>query len=317
MLFEMASILALDIGGTEIKAARVDETGRVEHSAGAASPSGLEHFRTVVCTLLQRLTKDGTPIVGVGIGCKGIINPATTVVDVLPGPMQYLEGQRLEKLVQPALCPGTRVCADNDARAAIVGERLWGAARNCTDALLLTLGTGVGGGVLSDGRILRGPTGVAGHIGHLTVETEGEPCICGNRGCLETVFSARAIEAAAFALTHHGVASKLTERAAVGPVTCRDVFRIAEEGDAMARDIVARAARKLAGAVAGLAHVFDPQVVILGGQIAESGEFLFALIRDDIQERTRTLLRRDVPIVPSQVRSGVLGAAALVLEQGR
>src|SRR5262249_22468417 len=145
---------------------------------------------------------------GVGVGCKGIINPESTQVETLPGTLHYLQGLRLSDLVGLPL--DVPVFADNDARVALAGEVVWGAARGRTDVVMLTLGMGVGGAVLVNGNLLRGHAGVAGHLGHIVVEPEGAPCFCGSRGCLETVFSARAIEGDAWAAVHRGCASSLT-----------------------------------------------------------------------------------------------------------
>jgi glucokinase len=266
--------------------------------------------------VLRGLSGGAGPVAGLGAGCKGIIDTATTRVDTLPGPLHYLEGLRLSDLLAAALPPGVPVAADNDARVALAGERRWGAARGIDNALMLTLGTGVGGAILSGGRILRGENGVAGHLGHLTVDPDGEPCICGNRGCLETVFSARAIESRAHAVAHRGVASRITERSRAGPLSCDAVFDLAAEQDPLALEIVHRATHVLAGAIAGLAFTLDPAVIILGGQIARTGDLVFKPLREEIWRRTRGLLRRDIPVIPSALAdpSGVLGAAALLLE---
>jgi glucokinase len=251
----------------------------------------------------------------VGFACKGIINPQTSRVEVLPGTLHYLEGQFLAEIVAPVLPAGTAIAADNDARVALAGEIAWGAARGARNALMLTLGTGVGGGVLADGRILRGATGAAGHIGHLTVDPDGVLCICGNRGCLETVFSARTIESEAFAAIHRGTDSRLAGHGS-NPPSCAEVFDLARKGDAVASDIIQKATKVLGAAVAGLAFVFDPEIIIFGGQISEAGDILLGALRAEIGWRTRPFLRRDIPVVPSQLvdPSGVIGAAALALE---
>jgi glucokinase len=312
----MLPILAMDIGGTDLKAALVSDSGQVLASRRVTTPPDLDRFARITSSLLQELTGTANGIAGLGIGCKGIINTASSRVDVLPGPLHYLEGLLLSDLLAAALPPGLPVLADNDARVALAGERVWGAARGKDNVLMLTLGTGVGGAIISGGRILRGETGVAGHLGHLTVDTDGEPCICGNRGCLETVFSARAIESRAHAIAHRGVASAITERATAGPLSCSVVFDLARDGDALAIEIIRRATRVLAGAIAGLSLTLDPGVIILGGQIAQAGNLLFDPLREDIAWRTRGLLRREVPVVPSELSdpSGVLGAAALVID---
>jgi glucokinase len=315
----MTTVLAMDVGGTDLKAALVSDSGEVLASRRIPTPLHLDGFRETACAVLRDLSEGAKDIAGLGAGCKGIIDIATSRVDVLPGPLHYLEGARLSHLLAGVLPPGAPVIADNDARVAMAGERRWGAAQGVDDALMLTLGTGVGGAIISGGRILRGEKGIAGHLGHLTVDADGEPCICGNRGCLETVFSARAIESRAHAIAHRGVASKITERSRGGPLSCADVFELAAGGDELASEIVRHATHILAGAVAGLIFALDPAVIILGGQIAQAGDILFQPLSEEIWRRTRGLLRRDVPVIPSRLSdpSGVLGAAALLLESLR
>lgn len=296
-------ILGLDIGGTQIKAGLVSATGEVLASNRIATPGSLAEFSHQVPSLVRSLGAGA--IEGVGIACKGVIHPWTTRVEVLPGTVSYLEGSHLRDFLPSA----PLVAADNDARAALAGEVAWGAARGLQNALMLTLGTGVGGGILAGGQILRGATGVAGHLGHYTIDANGPLCICGNRGCLETYFSSKAIESEARALVHRGVPTTMTTTA-----TCAQVFEAAAANDGAAQEVIHSATRKLAGAIAGLFLIFDPEVLILGGQIAEAGPNLIHPLKSEVYRRTTLMLRREVPIVASQVagQTGVIGAAALV-----
>jgi len=297
-------VLGVDIGGTEIKAGLVSRDGVLLKNTRLATPDSIAGFAEAMRIVWQQL--GASDIDGIGIGCKGIIHPVTTRVEVLPGTLRYLEGHVLRGFFPAA----SSVAADNDARAALAGELAWGAAKGRQDAIMLTLGTGVGGGVLSGGRIVRGAGGVAGHLGHYTLDPMGPLCICGNHGCLETYFSARAIESEAEALIHRGAVDW------PAAPTCEQVFRRAGEGDEAARWIVDRAIRQLGAALAGLVHALDPEVVILGGQIASAGESLTLPLEKDIERRTRVLLRRGVPVVRSALSagSGALGAAALAFE---
>jgi glucokinase len=308
--------LGVDIGGTRLKAGLVSGQGQVGEVLTCATPEALEPMRFA----LRQLVRDalgGHEVTGVGFGCKGIVDPRTTRVDRLPGIWQYLEGTRLRDLLDEIIPAGTPVAADNDAKAALAGEVAFGAAKGKRNVMLLTLGTGIGGAILCDGHLLRGASGVAGHLGHVTVDPDGPPCICGSHGCLEAVFSARAIEAEAWSATHQGAVSPLTEEIRRDPagLSCRAVFEHAARGDEIAGWIVKRRLRALGAAVAGLMHAVDPEVVILTGQIAEAGDALFAPLRRDVWKRTRGLIRRKVPIVPGGVAdtSGVTGAAALAL----
>jgi glucokinase len=249
------------------------------------------------------------------VGCKGVINPDSTRIELLPGSLHFLEGLRLSDLV--GLPPEVPVFADNDARVALAGEMAWGAARGHENVVMFTLGQGVGGAVLAGGRLLRGHTGMAGNLGHLTVEPGGAQCACGNRGCLETVFSARAIEAQAWSAVHRGCDSALTRLFRRQPqlVNCRTIFQAAREGDELASGIVAEAIGKLAAALAGLLAAFDPEIVIVGGHVANAGADLLTPLQEAVWERSRRLLSREVPLVEQQVadKSGIVGAAGLAM----
>jgi glucokinase len=150
----------------------------------------------------------------------------------------------------------------------------------------------------------------------LTVDPDGAPCICGNQGCLETIFSAGAIEAEARSIVSRGCRSALTDRFFQAPekLTCRAVFEAADQGDALARWVVDRAVGVLGAAIASLAMAFDPEVIILGGQISDAGPALFEPLRRELAWRTR-MLNREIPLLKAGVAdaTGVAGAAALLL----
>jgi glucokinase len=308
-------ILGIDIGGTRLKAGLVDEHGRITAQKFVDTPTEVEGFKGAITSLVRELVEHGGQPEAVGVGCKGIIDTVTSEVKVLPGTFSFLEGVRLSDLVAPLSEKETRVFADNDARAALAGEVVWGAAKGRENVIMLTLGTGVGGAALVGGRILRGAQGAAGLLGHVTVLPSGRFCDCGNRGCLETVFSARAIEAEALHAVHRGCESVLTERFARDPgaLTCKAVFDAAGEGDVVALAIRDEAVETLGAAVAGLIHVFDPEALILGGQIVEAGETLLGPLRREMTWRTARYVGRAVPVILPELEgsSGVVGAAAL------
>ncbi len=306
--------LGIDIGGTRLKVGLVDGDGRILRQSLTTSPASKPALAAALPALVRQVLEDG-PVRAAGFGCKGIIDRESTFVRTMPGVWNFLEGVRLRDLLGDAVPAGLPVSADNDAKAALAGEMVWGAARGRANVFLLTLGTGIGGAILSDGRILRGASDVAGHLGHLTVDSDGPPCICGNRGCLESVFSARAIEAEAWSATHLGVVSPMCDiiRAHPDALSCRFVFEQASVGDAIARGIVDRKISVLAGAIAGLIHALDPELVIVSGSIADAGDVLLEPLRREVRWRTQGLMRRDIPIVPTGVNdtSGIVGAAGL------
>jgi len=297
------NVIGIDIGGTAVKAGLVDESGVILARQSHPTPSTAESMSA----LLASITTEYSPKAqAIGIGCKGIIDPETSRVAVLPGTLHYLEGLRLDELTKSTL----PVTADNDARAAMAGELLWGAAKGRRNALMLTLGTGVGGAILADGRLLRGATGVAGHIGHYTIDPDGHPCICGNRGCLETTFSAKAIEAEAFHAVHAGCHTALTS---LPSLTCEGVFQTAATCDPIAQSIIQKATARLSAALAGLLLIFDPEVVILGGHITEAGDALLLPLAADLKRRTYPMLRREVPLHRASSPDSIIGTAALAI----
>jgi len=309
------NILGVDIGGTQIRAGMVDDLGAITASRTIQTPGDLDQLTIALNEAISWLVETTSLPAGVGVGCKGAIDPDSTLVQKLPGALHYLQGERIGELIQlPADVP---VFADNDARAALAGEVVWGAARELRDVLMLNLGNTVGGAVLIDGKLLRGSRGTAGMLGHVTVEPDGYICACGNRGCLQTVFSAQAIESEAWAAVHRGCDSVLTTLFRQQPqlATCRTVFGAAREGDRVACAVVDRAIRRLAAAMAGLMHVFDPEAVILGGHVADAGGDLLDPLQEEVWSRSRGLLGRDVPMLEAQVAdtSGIVGAAALVI----
>jgi glucokinase len=305
--------IGVDIGGTAIKAAIVGIRGNLLECFLESSPPTASALRAFVHSVLKCAK---APVRGIGIGCKGIIDAGSSRVKSLPGDLHFLEGQLLSEVIAAADVP---VCAENDARTALIAEVLWGAARGRRNVVMLTLGTGVGGAALVDGVILRGAGGAAGHLGHVTVDPRGGLCICGNYGCLETHFSSRAIESDYWAHMHRAAHVKLSKGSTGQPPDTEAIFRAAAEGDESARCVIDRALEYLGAALVSFLHTFDPEIVILGGNIAAAGPQLIAPIQGKIARRTRILLGREVPIVFQKTvgYGGVAGAAGLVfLEQG-
>jgi glucokinase len=306
-----AVAIGVDIGATVIKAALVDLNGELRASFHEDSPRTTSSLRDFV-HLVRKHAKG--PLLGIGIGCKGVIDAATTRVNRLPGDLNFLEGCLLREL---AAGDGLPVCADNDARTALVAEVLWGAARGRRNVVLLTLGTGVGGAALIDGVIVRGATGAACHFGHVTLDVRGGLCICGNYGCLETCFSSRAIESAYSAHIHRASPTLLSVDDAGRVPTTEAIFQAATQGDPSACRVLDLAFESLIAALVSFLHVFDPELLILGGNIAAAGPQLLAPVHEEVERRTSVLLGRKVPIVLQKTigYGGVAGAAGLVFLQ--
>ena len=303
--------LGVDIGATAVKAAIIGLDGELLHTSRQLSPRTPAALRDFVHSVLDCAQ---LPLQGIGIGCKGVIDSSSSRVKQLPGDLHFLEGSILAEVIAAGDLP---VCAENDARTALVSEVLWGAARGCRNVVLLTLGTGVGGAALVDGTILRGASGAACHLGHVTLDLHGGLCICGNRGCLETRFSSRAIESDYFAHLHRAAPATLS-RGGDGQVpTTEAIFQAAANGDVSARTVLDRAFEYLTAAVVSFMHTFDPELLILGGNIAAAGPQLLKPLEDEVARCTQLLLGRKVPIVLGSATGfgGVAGAAGLVFLQ--
>ncbi|HET6175572.1 MAG TPA: ROK family protein [Candidatus Sulfotelmatobacter sp.] len=300
--------IGVDIGGTGIKAAIVNIRGELLESIHGTSPRTDSAVRDFVHSLVGRAK---APVRGIGVGCKGIIDSASTCVKSSPGDLCFLEGRLLSEVIDAGDLP---VCAENDARVALIGEVLWGAARGRRNVVMLTLGTGVGGAVLVNGVILQGAHGAAGHLGHTTIDPRGGLCICGNYGCLETYFSSRAIESDYWAHIHRAAPTKLSISHTGEVPNPEAIFRAAAEGDECARYVVDRALEYLGSALVSFLHTFDPEIFILGGNIVAAGPHLIAPIQEQISRRTKILLGREIPIVFQKIigYGGVAGAAGLV-----
>jgi glucokinase len=205
---------------------------------------------------------------------------------------------------------------DNDANLALLVEHRAGAARDARNALMLTLGTGIGGGVLIDGRLYRGSQGAAGELGHIVVDQDGPPCQgnCPNRGCLEVMASGSALVREATALAGERPKSALgralgTGRGFTGPL----VTELAHDGDEAARDVLALIGRRLGVGISSLVNVFDPDVVLIGGGVIAAGELVLEPARDEMRARALPPGRDHVRILPARFgeESGMLGAALL------
>jgi glucokinase len=305
--------IGVDLGATTMKAALVGLRGDLLASFREDSPRTISSLQDFVRSVRKRAT---VPVLGIGIGCKGVIDAATTRVNRLPGDLNFLEGRLLRDLAQVDELP---VCADNDARTSLVGEVLWGAARGRRNVVLLTLGTGVGAAALVDGVIVRGASGAACHLGHVTLDIRGGLCICGNYGCLETCFSSRAIESAYFAHIHRASPTRLSVDDAGRTPSTEAIFQAAADGDPSARRVLDLAFESLTAALVSFLHVFDPELLILGGNIAAAGPQLLAPLHEEVARRTSVLLGRKVPIVFQSTGGygGVAGAAGLVFLQQR
>jgi glucokinase len=298
--------LAVDIGGTKLAAARVTTTGTVtgrrEVPTAPAPASGEELWRQV-CDLLDEVVGDDRPAL-VGVGCGGPMSwPAGEVSPLnIPAWRGFPLRRRLRDRYDGAL-----VRVHNDAVALAAGEHWLGAGREARSFLGMVVSTGVGGGLVVDGRLVSGRTGNAGHIGHVVVDAQGPQCACGGRGCLEAIARGPAVVAWA---EREGWRSPSD-----APADGRSLVAAAADGDVVALAALTRAGQALGVAVASVVHLLDLDLVAVGGGMANAGELLFGPARAAYERHAGLDYARGCRIVPAALGAdaGLVGAAALVL----
>ena len=282
MLQKDALAIGIDIGGTSIKAGLVSGAGRVVERTGIPTEESkggeqlLDKIVEVSADLASRSA--GGAVVGVGIGSPGLIDPELGVVSDCPGMIPGWTGTPVTAKVAGAT--GLEAFVENDVKVIALGEGWVGAARGAFDYVSLTLGTGVGGGIVQGGELLQGPAGAAALLGHITVDPDGPRCICGSAGCLEGYVSTRSIGACATDYVMRGVETSIPDHAGEGRIDARAVFEAAREGDAVALEIVHRTAKYLAAGLVTIVHVLDPEVVVIGGGVTKAGDLLMGPVRD-------------------------------------
>lgn len=312
-------LLGLDIGGTKLAVGVALRDGtllaeRVEPSHAHEGPEAM-----IARTLrMARAAVDEAGltmgrIAAVGIACGGPLDPWSGVVlNALNNP-GWIDIP-IVRLVEDALSRPAYL--DNDANAAALGEHRFGAGRGVDHLVYLTISTGVGGGVILDGRLYRGANGNAAELGHVSVDYRGRPCHCGSVGCIEASCSGTGIAVRALAaLAASAEASSLRDVAAQR-LTAADVTAAVRHGDPLARRIWDETTTMLGAGIVSIIHAFNPQLVILGGGVTHAGDLLFEPVRRVVHERAMPWLREAVRVVPAELgeRTGIFGAIAVALD---
>ncbi|HMA33906.1 MAG TPA: ROK family protein [Chloroflexia bacterium] len=321
-------VIGVDLGGTKIMTARVSLAGTVQAQVRERTPAeqGVDAVIDAMVGTVARMLQGVDPagLTGVGVGAPGPLDPQTGILygpPNLPGwdhvPLRDILGARLQQLVGR---PVPVACA-NDANAAALGEFRFGVGRShpgLRHLAYMTISTGIGGGVIADGRIFEGAHGMAAEIGHVCVDMNGPRCNCGNIGCIEAIAAGPAIARQGSALVAAGHAPLLAQLAHGAPdaVTTELVEAAARQGDPDAGALIEQTGVALGVAVVNILHMYNPEMVVIGGGVAKMGALLFDPIRATVQARAMPAFRRAVTIVPATLGDlvGVLGAAALVLQ---
>ncbi|MDN5346802.1 MAG: glucokinase [Clostridia bacterium] len=307
--------LGFDIGGTMIKAGLVDSGGRLRSWEQVPTPaSGAEGITVLLDDIFNRLLMkaglDGPEIKAVGVGVAGAVNPRTGRVRLAPnlGWRDFPLAACLSNLW------GRPVVLDNDAHVAALGEMWQGAGRGKQDILLITVGTGIGSALILGGQIHWGVEGRGAELGHVKVAPDGPLCNCGGRGCLETLTAAPAMVRAARRGIEAGRPSLLAGKK---DFTAKDILDAARENDELALEVIDRATDYLSLALANAVLLVDPEIIVVGGGVAEAGDIFLGPLRDKIKAALGPWRQSELPLLPAALgnKAGVIGAAYLAGEE--
>lgn len=314
---EAPMYLGVDLGGTNIKAGVVDGQGNICSEGRCATLPGRGREAVIAdlaALCLETLYQAGmtkSDIRAVGVGVPGAADTDKGVV--LWAPNLFWEDVALGPFLEAELsCP---VVLDNDANAAAAAEHTAGAARGFDNALVVTLGTGVGAGLIIDGKLFRGARGLSGEIGHMSLYPGGALCNCGSRGCFEMYASARALQAMGERAAQAHPASMLARAADSRPVTARFVAECARKGDRAALAVWEKYNDDLALGLSNAARLTDPQIIVVGGGVAQAGEFLTKPLVQKIRRFSVTDFAAPVELACARFSEGIVGAAILASAQ--
>jgi glucokinase-like ROK family protein len=308
-------VLGVDIGATHASVVLANYSARVisEKEIILDISSGPETCLSQVDRLVHDLlVGEGLQLADVnsiGVGVPGPLIIEKGVVScppIMPGWDNYPIREHLKSLW------GIPISLNNDAELGALGEWAFGAGRGEKHLAYIKIGTGIGAGLMLDGQIYRGATGSAGEIGHITIEEEGPLCTCGNRGCLESLAGGRAISAAARDFIKQGKRTILSEMKKNGIISTVDVIVAAQRGDLVAQEIVSRAGHYLGTAVASLVNLFNPNVIIIGGSVAQIGDLLVEPIRETVNQRSLGVVSKNVRITSALLGSRSCSIGAVV-----
>lgn len=307
-----------DLGGTNIASVLVDEFGKIinKHTRPTEAKKGpnvvIENVKNSIHKVCSDIPKK--EVAGIGLGIPGLID-IEKGISVFAGNLGWENIPVLEEFKREFKKP---VFMDNDVRVATLGEKYFGAGRGINNLICITLGTGIGSGIIIDGKMYRGHSSCAGEIGHITVVKDGLYCNCGNRGCLEVYASAPGISRRAreyIMAGHYTILDSMTG-GNLSKITPKLISEAYDKGDKLAMRIMEETAEILAIGIANYIDIIDPEMVVIGGGVSLAGERLFKPLRKFVIERSMNQIAKNVKIVPAMLKneSGMMGSAALAMK---
>ena len=305
-------VIGVDLGGTNIKAGAVSADGKVLYrcrrstDAFAGPDAVADRIADAARECADSVYEGVGRASGVGIGSPGLIDSRAGDVALATNFAGFTDLPLCRMVEERA---GMPCSLENDANAAALGEQWVGAGGGTSSLVMLTLGTGIGGGVVLDGKVWSGFGGVAGEIGHMCIDPDGPPCSCGKRGCIEAFASATGIVRRMKEAIAEGRATGL---AGLGDaLTSRDIYEAARAGDEAARKNMAMTGRYLGMAISNLMHILNPEVIVMSGGVTGAGEVLMGPIREEVDRRAMDASRENVRVCFAQLGddAGLIGAA--------
>ena len=314
-------LIGIDLGGTTIKFAIMTATGDIQQK-WSIQTNILDEGSHIVPDIIDSINYhldlyqlDKERIIGVGMGTPGTVNEKDGTVQGAFN-LNWKESQNVKADLEAGL--GFPVAVDNDANAAALGEQWRGAGNNQPEVVFVTLGTGVGGGLVNEGKMIHGAKGAAGEVGHMIVEPGGYQCTCGNYGCLEQYASATGVVHLAhdYADAYAGD-SKLKAMVSNGEeITSKIVFDLAKEGDYLANEVLDKVAFYLGLATANIANLLNPSAIVIGGGVSAAGDFLLTRVQKNFNDFAFKMTRHVTELKLAELGNdaGAYGAASLALQ---
>lgn len=313
----MSNRIGIDVGGTNVKIALVNEKGGIVYSNSIPTRAEMGYEYTVnsmkdaIRELLKETNTQAKDIEGIGFGFPGQIDCQNGVVRLAPNIPGWVDVP-IAKIMEDEFAIPTRV--DNDVRCAALGELNFGAGKGCENLICITVGTGIGSGLIVNGKLVRGASNAAGEIGHIKLDIAGGPlCGCGDRGCLEAFASGPSIVAMAEEYIKGGKSTKYRELANPD-ITPYVVSVAAQQGDAVAKRIFTIIGEYIGVGLASVVNLLNPEKIIIGGGVAAAGDILMNPIKETLVKRAMPISGAAVEVVPAQLgnTAGVIGASLLI-----
>ncbi len=315
-------IIAIDLGGTRLRVGLLDTDGEIlaRHEEPTRAEEGpdrvVERLTAVVRWMGEKTGWDG--VKSVGVSAPGPLDPWRGVIlwaPNLPGWRDVPLADGISEALQRPVFMG------NDGNLAALAEHRRGAGQGRGDLIYITVSTGIGGGVISEGQLVLGHAGLGGELGHMTLEARGPRCSCGNVGCLEALASGTAIARQARDLVSAGVRTQIADLAGDDreAITARLVHQAARGGDVVAIGLLRKAGVYLGIGIVNLMYLFNPSAVVIGGGVSKTGDLLLVPMQATVRERIHEVFWRDCPIMPAELGddAGLVGAAILAMEGGQ